>query len=138
VERDVGCLEERGSSSEELAERWRLGTVREIVLLHLAEALREAMAGGDLEAARVCHETLGRLLARRPIGEPRLCEGSGRVPSSTSMSVAAPSSPVHEDLSLGSNTDERVKIFQPNDASNSVADMNLHHQPFRVRFRPNR
>jgi hypothetical protein len=63
VERDVGCLEEGELGSEGMAaERRRLGTVRGIVLMHLAEALREAVAGGDPEAARVCHETLGWLL----------------------------------------------------------------------------
>ena len=58
-------MEEGELGSEGLAEGRRLGAVRGIVLVHLAEALREAVAGGDLKAAQVCHETLGRLLALR-------------------------------------------------------------------------
>ncbi|WP_437627957.1 hypothetical protein [Sorangium sp. So ce1151] len=33
-----------------------------MLLRHLAEGMREALAAGDVEAARIAHETIGRLL----------------------------------------------------------------------------
>jgi hypothetical protein len=35
---------------------------RRVLLVHLAEDLREAIVAGDIEAARVAHEAIGRLL----------------------------------------------------------------------------
>jgi transcriptional regulator with XRE-family HTH domain len=35
---------------------------RTVLLGHLAEGMREALATGDVEAARIAHETIGRLL----------------------------------------------------------------------------
>ncbi|WP_437294139.1 hypothetical protein [Sorangium sp. So ce426] len=37
---------------------------RTLLLSQLAEGMRAALAAGDVEAARIAHETIGRLLAR--------------------------------------------------------------------------
>jgi hypothetical protein len=49
-----------GVSAAELPQRTTSSRAR--LLLHLADDLREAIVEGDLEAARVAHDTIGRLL----------------------------------------------------------------------------
>ncbi len=38
------------------------GNHRRALLIHLAEGLRAAIAAGDIEAARVTHDAIGRIL----------------------------------------------------------------------------
>ncbi|AUX23345.1 uncharacterized protein SOCEGT47_038680 [Sorangium cellulosum] len=42
--------------------RTKLADPRSVLLRQLAEGMREALAAGDVEAARIAHETIGRLL----------------------------------------------------------------------------